>query len=108
MSKRTVLILSLGAAICAFIGRVHVSMNSERSLPPSESKPPPERHAFHSRVHTIINQGDAGGIREFAEDPIAVELTREIQDIMTAADPERLEFVYTNLLPALVSRDALA
>jgi hypothetical protein len=108
MSKRTVLILSLGAAICALIGRVHVSMTSERSLPPSEFKPTPERQTFHSRVHATRNQKDAGGVHEETEDPIAPELTREIQDIVSAADPERLEFVYTNLLPALVSRDALA
>src|SRR6187200_2365958 len=108
MSKRTVLILSLGAVICALIGHVHVSTTLGRSFACFEFKPPPERQTFRSRVHGVRNQRDAGGVHEETEEPITIGLTREIQDIVTNASSDRLEFVHANLLPALVSHDPVA
>jgi hypothetical protein len=110
MSKGAILVLAFSAAVCALIALNTSRESSKQSLERSEANVPAEAQTLRPRTETSRHRENflTPQVSEQADDLIAVELAREIQELVCGADAEKLDIVYTNLLPALVSRDALA
>jgi hypothetical protein len=110
MSKGAVLFLSLSAVICLFVALHRKPARFNSSPAAGEAKPRVESRIVHFRATTLnkrqhLPSPDAAPVQE--DDAMTTELVRAIGEILTA-DLEKLDLVYTNLLPALIVRDALA